>query len=172
MNPNRGLTLLELLVTLSILTLVLTLGVPSLLSAQRNMQLKGALEVSYFAFQQARSMAISKQQDIRLVLDASSNWCLALTAAEQCNCQLFQDCVIDGVEYAVRGTDFHLIALSEVKFGKQQQAVFDGVRGLAVGNAGSTIFSDGVNRAKLILSNMGRVRICVLDGQVGAYPAC
>jgi Tfp pilus assembly protein FimT len=172
MRNFYGITLLELLITISITTLVLTLGVPAILAVQKTMQLKGAIEVSYFAFQQARATAVATRHDIYIAIDASNNWCIALSDQGLCDCTIYDGCTVEGVEQKIQQSDFHLVTLRDLKFGTNSVAVFDGVRGLALGNAGSVVFSDGVNQAKLILSNMGRIRICVLAGKLGAYDPC
>ena len=41
-----------------------------------------------------------------------------------------------------------------------------------MGNSGSVTFGDANDQLKLILSNMGRVRMCVLEGNILAHPAC
>ena len=172
MRNSAGLTLLELLITISITTIVLTLGVPAVLAVQKNMQLKGAVEVSYFAFQQARATAVATRKNIHIVFNASKNWCIALSDSGLCDCTIYAACTVEGHEQTIQQSDFHLIELRDIKFGKDSVAVFDGVRGLAIGNAGSVVFSDGDNQVKLILSNMGRVRICMQSGKLGAYEPC
>ena len=172
MRKSSGITLLELLITISIITLVLTLGVPSVLAIQKSMQLKGAVEVSYFAMQQARVSAVAARSDVSVVFNASSPWCIALSDQGICDCRVYADCTIDGVEQKIQHSDFHLITLNDIRFGDDSIAVFDGVRGLAIGHAGSLVFSDGDNQVKLLLSNMGRVRICSLVGQTGTYESC
>lgn len=172
MRSSYGLTLLELLITISITTLVLTLGVPAVLAVQKNMQLKGAVEVSYFAFQQARATAVATRQNIHVALNASKNWCIALSDIGLCDCTVYAECAVEGQEQIIQHSDFHLIELRDIKFGTDNVAVFDGVRGLAIGNAGSVVFSDGDKQVKLILSNMGRIRICMMAGNLGGYDPC
>ncbi|NCP64507.1 MAG: prepilin peptidase dependent protein A [Paraglaciecola sp.] len=172
MHQHRALSLLELLFTIAITTLVLTLGVPTFLGAQKTMQLKGAAELSYFLLQQARSQAISRRQAIATVFQAGSNWCIALSDAGACDCQVAGNCLVSGVEHKIAATDFRLVHLDDIRFGADRLAIFDGVRGLAIGNAGSTIISDGDNALKLIVSNMGRVRLCVARGAVSGYKPC
>ncbi|KXI27204.1 GspH/FimT family pseudopilin [Paraglaciecola hydrolytica] len=172
MSKSSGITLLELLTTISIITLVLTLGVPAILSVQKTMQLKGAVEVSYFALLQARATAVATRRDVHIALNAGKNWCIALSDHGLCDCTVYNACTIEGVEQKIHYSDFHLIELRDLKFGQDNVAVFDGVRGLAIGNAGSVVFSDGGNLVKLVVSNMGRVRICVQAGKLGAYEPC
>jgi prepilin peptidase dependent protein A/type IV fimbrial biogenesis protein FimT len=79
---------------------------------------------------------------------------------------------LDGVEYKVDFVDYHFVSIDKVTFGADNVAVFDSNRGLAIGHAGSIVFTDGDKQLKLILSNMGRVRICAVDSSLGGYEAC
>jgi len=167
-----GLTLLELLFTIAIIALVTSLAAPLVTSMQKNLQLKGAIQTGYFALQQARSSAISKGMSVSMVFQSGKYWCAALSDSGLCDCSKFNDCTIDGVEQKITNTDFNLISMRDLKFGKDSVAIFDGLRGLAVGHAGSLVFTDGSQRLKLILSNMGRVRICALGVATGGYQLC
>lgn len=172
MNNLSGLTLLELLVTISILVLVVSLGSPAINSIQKNMQLKGAAQSSYFAFQQARATAVTKSVDITVALKSGENWCAALSDNGECDCAIPNECTIDGVEYKVDFADYRFVSIDNVTFGANSIAVFDANRGLAIGHAGSVVFTDGDKKLKLILSNMGRVRICAVDNNIGGYDPC
>jgi len=172
MHNLSGITLLELLITISILVLVVTLGSPAINSIQKNMQLKAAAQSSYFAFQQARASAVTKSVDITVALQPGKNWCAALSDSGVCDCSIPNECTINGVEYKVDFADYRFISIDKVTFGADDVAVFDANRGLAIGHAGSIVFSDGDKQLKLILSNMGRVRICAVDSRIGGYELC
>jgi len=169
---QRGLTLLELMVTVSIIAIVVSIGVPAVKNTQKTMQLKGAIEASYFAFQHARSAAISAGADVSVSITSGTNWCVGISDVGDCDCNVLNACTLNGVEQLVKSSDFSYISMEALSFGVDRLAVFDGVRGLSIGSAGSTVFTDGSNDAKLILSNMGRVRICITQGDVGRYSSC
>ncbi|MEP0177324.1 MAG: prepilin-type N-terminal cleavage/methylation domain-containing protein [Paraglaciecola sp.] len=172
MYKYQGLTLLELLVTISILALLVTLGVPSINSAQKTLQLKGAAETSYFAFQKARSFAIAKGVDISISFREGDDWCVALSTAGECDCLITKQCLVDDIDYSVNASDYGFISMQQLKFGTLQLTTFDAARGLSMGHAGSLVFSDGLNELKLILSNMGRVRICSVNNAWEGYAKC
>lgn len=172
MYSQSGLTLLELLITISILVLVVTLGSPAINSIQKNIQLKGAAQSSYFAFQQARVAAITKGKDVTVAIRPGAKWCAALSDSGLCDCTVPLACTLDGVEHKVGFADYRYVAVNKVTFGADDIAVFDGNRGLAIGHAGSLIFTDGDKNLKLILSNMGRVRICAVDEALGGFALC
>ena len=172
MHHLSGLTLLELLITISIIVLVVSFGVPAITSIQKNMQLKAAAQSSYFAFQQARVAAITKNIDVTVAIRPGKNWCAALSDSGVCDCSITYECTLDGVEYMVDFTDYRFISIDNVRFGSDSIAVFDANRGLAIGHAGSIVFTDGHNKLKLILSNMGRVRVCAVDRSLSGYESC
>ena len=172
MHNLSGLTLLELLITISILVLVVSLGAPAINSIQKNMQLKAAAETSYFAFQQARVAAITQSIDVTVAIRPNANWCAALSDSGLCDCSVSNDCTLNGVEQKVDFSDYPFVSIDKVTFGDDNIAVFDSNRGMAMGHAGSVVFGDGDKQLKLILSNMGRVRICAVASRLGGYEAC
>lgn len=172
MHNLSGLTLLELLITVSILVLLMSLGAPAINSIQKNLQLKGAAQSSYFAFQQARVAAITKNIDVTVAIHSGENWCLALSDSGVCDCVIAYECTLDGVEYEVDFSDYRFVSIDNVTFGVDDVAVFDANRGLAIGHAGSIVFTDGSKQIKLILSNMGRVRICGVSSNNAGYVPC
>ena len=172
MHHFSGLTLLELLITISILVLLVSLGAPAINSIQKNLQLKGAAQVSYFAFQQARVAAITKNIDVTVAIRSGDKWCAALSDNGACDCAIAYECTLDGVEYKVDFADYRFVSIDKITFGASSVAVFDANRGLAIGHAGSIIFTDGEKKLKLILSNMGRVRICAVGSSIGGYKRC
>ena len=172
MKNQHGISLLELKITVSIIAILVTIGGPAILTMQKSLQLKAAVETSYFAFQGARSVAVSLGRDVSVSIVDSTDWCVGLSDRGACDCTVLNSCTINSVEQLVKAQDYGNISIQNVRFGTNNLAVYDGVRGLSIGNAGSVIFSDGVNQAKLILSNMGRVRICVAAGNVGRYSPC
>jgi prepilin peptidase dependent protein A/type IV fimbrial biogenesis protein FimT len=172
MHSLSGLTLLELLITISIIVLVVSLGSPAINSIQKHMQLKGAAQSSYFAFQQARISAITKNIDVTVAIRPGKNWCAALSDNGVCDCGAPNECTLDGVEYKVDFADYRFVSIDKVTFGVDNVAVFDANRGLAMGHAGTIVFTDGDKQLKLILSNMGRIRICAEGSRLGGYDAC
>jgi prepilin-type N-terminal cleavage/methylation domain-containing protein len=171
-HKEYGLSLLELLIVISIVAIVVTIGAPSVVEMQRQYKLKGAVEVSYFALQYARSAAVSASTDTTVQFVEGGNWCVGTSDAGLCDCNVINSCTVNGVEQSIKAADFAQITMQDLNFGANDAAVFDGVRGLAVGNAGSVVLTDGNSEARLVLSNLGRVRICMQQGQLGAYDPC
>ncbi|MDM7860813.1 GspH/FimT family protein [Alteromonas sp. ASW11-36] len=172
MYNSKGLTLLELVLVVAIIALVVTLGAPSIINAQRVMAHKGAVESSYFILQSARSQAISINNDVTVQFNAAAPWCIGVSDAGNCDCAVANSCVVNGVERVLSGEDFNNIVLQEINFGGNAFTIYDGQRGMAVNNSGSFVLSDGAAEARLTLSEIGRLTVCMEAGDLGAYPAC
>lgn len=169
---ESGLSLLELLVVVAIIALIVTIGAPVVVDTQRTMKLKGAVESSYFALQQARSSAISLGADVTVKFIEGTNWCIGLNDGGDCDCNVANSCTINGVEQSIKASDYSQVSMQELNFGENDMAIFDGVRGLSMGNSGTTVLTDGIIEARLVLNDMGRVSVCIEEGTLGTYAIC
>ncbi|MGY0577590.1 MAG: GspH/FimT family pseudopilin [Paraglaciecola chathamensis] len=172
MNTCHGMSLLELMLVISITMILMTLGVPSLLDSKQQLHIKQATQASYFFMQHARASAIASSEDVFVSIHPGQSWCLGMNVSQWCDCQIDDDCSVHGVQARIAHSDYASVSLLQVRFGQNNSAVFDGERGMAMGNSGSVTFGDANDQLKLILSNMGRVRMCVLEGNILAHPAC
>lgn len=178
MRVKNGFTLLELMVTLAILSIVLGVGIPSMLEIARGMRLQGAAQESYALLQYARSDALRANADRFVVWSSDSgNWCAVVSDRNDCNC-LTDDCSIDGVLRQQSSADFGDVSLASAAFSGGSFTRFDGMRGLAEGNAGTVAYrlpSNDVevtaDEIRIVVSGLGRLRFCQV-GDVGGYPAC
>lgn len=172
MYKFHGLSLLELLISLTIVGILVSVGGPAFMQYNDERKLKGAVEASYFLMQQARSVAISKGADVTVDFSEGSSWCIGVSDSGDCNCNTTDSCTVDGIELVLDATDYSGVVMESLTFGSSNQTVFDGTRGITSGNSGSTVLSNGSIDAKLIVSNMGRARICIVTGTLGSYSSC
>lgn len=172
MYISKGLSLFELLITLSIVSILVVAGVPAYLELNEERKVKGAIEASYFFVQQSRSVAVTKGTDVTVDFVAGSNWCIGISDSGSCSCSTANSCTVDSIEQVLDATDYSGVAMEQLSFGASDEAVFDGTRGISSGSSGSFVLSNNTIDAKLILSNMGRARICIDAGSLGNYPSC
>lgn len=153
----RGLTLPELLVTLALIGVLVSAGVPALQEAIRNARLRGAAQAAADALRATRAEAIRLGRPLSLdfLAPAPADWCLSTTGA--CDCD--PGCAAD-----YPGTQ-----LAEARFGRTTAARFSPLRGLA--RAGHVRFrSPGGRSLTVVVSALGRIRLCSDD--LPGYPPC
>lgn len=171
-----GFSLLELLVTLAVLGLIVAVGVPSMLQLYRQSQLQGVAQDTYALLQYARSDAIASGETRFVVWQgAGANWCAAVATAADCDC-LASDCAINGVARVLQATGYATVGLQSAVFAGGSYTAFDGMRGLAEGNAGTVAFGYRDNtppsEVRAIVSTLGRVRLCQTADTNAGYPTC
>ena len=174
---RQGFTLLELIVTLLILSIVLGWGVPATIDMARTMRLQGAAQDTYALLQYARSDALSSGENRFVVWDDEDGaWCAAVADNDDCDC-LTEDCAINGVLRQINGADYSGVVLNSAAFSAGDYTRFDAMRGLAEGNAGTVIYqlqnsTNAVEQeVRVVVSTLGRLRYCQV-GDAGSYPAC
>lgn len=114
MKQGRGFTLIELMVTVAVLGIILSIAVPSMSDYMDKRKVINAAEAVYGEFQYARSEAIARSQNVFVSFstDGSSTWSMGVSTSANCDptqtiitaadaCVL----VIDDGDGDVHGTD-------------------------------------------------------------------
>lgn len=182
----RGVTLLELLVVVAILTILVTLGIPALDHLLQKNRLRAAAESLFTTLHQARAETLARPdaaQRIHISLYRNAqdpgDWCFGLRRGAPCNCRLGDitdpdACVLDraGVPVlkVVSATEFPAVRLRNVAFGADDYTLFHPARGTArAGHATFALQQD----LRVVLSPLGRARLCSpTTAYLPGYPAC
>jgi len=163
---NRGFTLVELLVTLTVIALLTGLAAPAMARLIDNARLHAATEQLAGELRRARSHAISHQQTIYLVLQgAGARWCFGWSSRRDCNCRAQQPdaaCATGdsgGVQvHRLLSDTFRTVRLQRAGAPGKRQLVFSPVRGAAT--AVSFRLMNGRGEQRVIISPLGRIRHC------------
>jgi type IV fimbrial biogenesis protein FimT len=163
MRRTRGLTLLELMVTLGILAVLLSLALPSFGSILARQRLKAAAEHLAVDLAELRFDATRRGLPLHAQFVTGSDWCYALATVSGCDCRTPQPCQMK----TVRARDFAGVTLVDarsVSFAPMQPG--DG----AVGHA--LLQLDDGAQLRVGLTRLGRPAICAPAGVVAGYPGC
>ncbi|GGD66416.1 GspH/FimT family pseudopilin [Lacimicrobium alkaliphilum] len=170
-NHTIGVSLIELLIAVTVISLTISIGAPALIESFKSQRVKGAAQTGYFMLQYARSVAISRGTDITLDFVSGSNWCVGISDSGPCDCSTANSCTIDEIEFRLNAAQYRNVKMNNVTF-SAGATVIDGRHGMATGHAGALELTDGENTMKLVMSNLARVRICTETGNSGGYPSC
>ena len=171
-HTQTGRSLIELLICLVVLSVLLVKGVSSYASMQKRQHLIGAAQASYFFLQRARSESIRANATIHLDINPVGKACLGLSEIQGCQCDLINSCLINHQQNVLHFAEYPGITITNVSFGNPPQSRFTAPRGMATGFAGSLQLTNGEHTLKLLLSNMGRVRICTTTPPFSPYKSC
>lgn len=172
---SPGFTLVELMVTVAVLAILLSIAVPAFQSTLDKRRLVGAAEQLYTDLQYARSEAIRQNKNVTVYFTGTSTWCYGMDddTSSACTCSTEPgNCTVGNVQKVVPGTDFRNVTLSENPF-LTGNVAFDPRRGTAKDGSAS-VASVGIGTVKVIVSSSGRVRICSPTGttNIKDYPSC
>lgn len=175
-RTNRGVTLVELMITVAVLAILLTIGIPAFQSTLDKRRLVGAAEQLYADLQYARSEAIRQNRNVTVYFTGTSTWCYGMDddISSACNCSTAPgNCTVGGVQKVVPGTDFRNVTLSNNSF-SSGNVTFDPRRGTASPQGSVSLQSSAIGTVRVIVSNPGRMRICSPTGttNIKDYPSC
>ncbi len=103
-----GFTLMELIITILVMTILLGIGVPSYMQFKEDNTLQGAAQALYSDIQFARSEAIKRNTDDVVVhlFQTGNNWCYQVSDNPDCDdcgdsdCDIHNDNILRGVSWA------------------------------------------------------------------------
>ena len=163
----RGLTLLEVLVTITILALLLAIALPSMQDMLTRNRLKSAAQAIAEDLQWTRSEAIKRNRTLRLSLDLE-HWCYGVqTWDHPCDCRLPPETASGCPLKRVSGEDFPGIRL-DATF---KATRFEPRRATADNGSLTLTASQGM-ALRVVLSRLGRVRLCAPAKDVPGYEPC
>lgn len=165
-NDHAGLTLLELLMVIVIISILAAFAAPSFSDYFLTLRVKGATEGLAAALQDTKAEAI-KTNTIRQVVFTPSGtntehptWCYGM-GATTCDCTTGTDCEPGSI---IKSTLYKNITVS---FNNSNIRAFSPLRGSANSTQGTVTFSAGNNRnLGVVLGAIGSIRICKPTGAV------
>ncbi len=170
-----GFTLVELVITLLVLGVLVTLASPSFQGMRDRMRLKAAAEAISSHLQLARSESIKQFADLYVQVtpgdgSVSSDWCLGISSVDSCDCTQAGACVYgpasDPSEKTLSSADFTGVTLSS----NSSSFEFGGQRARALAAGTVTLAGSGGLALEIRVSPTGRILVCS-DNLVG-YPSC
>jgi type IV fimbrial biogenesis protein FimT len=168
------------MLTITVLAVLVTIGVPAMQDLLARNRVKMAAQALADDLQWARGETIRRNRELYLTIDSDA-WCYGVAEIQGCDCRLTDPS--DGSACALRTADqpvlktvsgaaFPGVRVTQTSFGGHPAwARFEPRR--ATARAGSLTFaSDQGAELKVVLSLLGRVRLCSPQGSVPGYPPC
>ncbi len=155
-----GFTLMELIITILVMTILLGIGVPSYLQFKEDNTLLGAAQALYADIQFARSEAIKRNTDDVVVhlFQTGNDWCYQVSDNVDCDscadsdCDIHNDNILRGVSWASYPNVSMTSSTSDVQIQSRRATM----------NSNQIIFSYGQTgkEVEVRTTPLGRVFIC------------
>lgn len=185
-TTNKGFTLIELIIVLTIVAIGVALAVPSYSDALQRRETQAQAEdlVAFVSYAQSESVKFNQMVSVHLSYTDKDNWCIGANEGNapcDCNEAVTSEadfCSLNGVAKILRSSAQTKSSMTAASTDKT--LVFDPIRGtMAVadlGNAhGLTLESDNGNWSLQVdIAATGRVRLCNPDSAkaIPGYQSC
>lgn len=162
---KNGFTLIEFITTLLIVGILALASISVVRHLLVESKIKSAAETFAQSAKFARSEAISRQQDIYLILQTGSNWCYGIHTSNSCSCSPSNTCSLGSETYtSYSGVEVSSSGLSGNNF------YFDNTRALPSQSPQIT-FQIGSKSIVVKINRLGQVALCA-NNIAGGYPSC
>lgn len=155
---TSGLTLLELMVTLSILIITLLLAAPSFAQWHEANRFRHALRHLSSLAETAKVKAVASQSKVSFVVDITGAQCAGSSLLIPCDCAAPSACSIDGKEYAFSAAQ---LGMTLTTANNKNRIVTFGKFGTVNFGHNTTINVKGSSYSgKVVISALGRIKHC------------
>lgn len=159
----RGVTLIELIIALVIVSILALVAVPGVILLYQEYRLITNTENLYYVLQYARSAAIKNNQTIYVYFSTGTNWCYGINANATCDCTLTGSCGL-GTYSASSIQDYSLSTTGLTNNTLQ----FEGSHGGA--SVSQITFTLGADSMSVSIGALGNMRVC--SNQISGFPTC
>lgn len=166
---QSGFSLLELMVTVSIVSILIVVAVPSFVDLHDRYRLKGAVDSLYADLQFSRSESVRRNDDVFVAFTTGANWCYGLDSVSACTCGTAGDCNIK----VVSAGDYPAVRLYSTTFSGNATSFKPRLGTVSAG--GTLVFQSTEGKeARVVVSPLGRARRCSPAGaaNIAYYPSC
>jgi type IV fimbrial biogenesis protein FimT len=171
-RTTRGFTLIELMTTVAITGIVVTMATPSLAGWVDDQRLRGAAGELAADLQQARLEAVLRQENVRVSVQVQ-NGCYVLHtgAAGACRCEPSGGSRCDGTAETLKTVAFDPARGLNLQ-ASAPSVLFAGEHGTATPATTLRVSTRSGRSVHQVVNLMGRVRSCSPQGQVSGYRVC
>jgi Tfp pilus assembly protein FimT len=169
-SRHLGITVIELLIVLAIVMILSAIGMPSIQRFASALALRNIAAGAQQTVQQARLLAMTSNSPITATLHDAKT-CIGISDSGTCDCSQLGSCQVAG-EHAVFRWQQSDITVKTIEKQGTKTFSFAPRLGTAMGTNGRVTLSNQDSAIALIVSALGRTRICLTHGNVGAIRTC
>jgi type IV fimbrial biogenesis protein FimT len=162
MKPQRGLTLIELVMVIAITAVLVSLALPSLGARLDRQRVVSAAETLAADWNEARHEAARSGRAMHLVVQAGSSWCWAVARNPGCPCGQAQACELRA------GTPGQHPGIALLEGGPLAL----NAQGRPEAAGSFTLQSQRGLRLRVDVQALGRAHVCSVGGALPGYTAC
>ena len=166
LKKQKGITLIELLITIVIIAVLVIIGIPSFVNYLQENRLIGTTQNLYYTLQYARSEAVKRNTTMYVVFQTGSNWCYGINPGSSCSCSTAGSCTLGSVS----SNSAQPMSLSTSGL-TSNTIQFEPLHGASYISGTITYTLTGSSNAMSVKVNLlGSLQVC--SNQISGYPTC
>lgn len=170
-HNTQGFSLLELLFVLALSAILAVSGSRSFSHIIQTRQLRQSVEHIYYSLLFAQQRAYSEGKSYWVNIHTQNNWCITVSEQQDCYCTDLV-CQVNPSRIAISRDQYPDVTLVSRQFNQRNQIQFNPSSEAAQGYAGTLVLAGAGVQLRVIVSHLGRVRICALPNTMWEYPKC
>ncbi|WP_412725910.1 pilus assembly FimT family protein [Alteromonas sp. D210916BOD_24] len=153
-----GYSLLELMLAISLFTLLTAFAAPSFVTYREQVHFLQAVDNIAQLAKTARTLALTLQQPMYFIVNIHNDSCVALSEYEYCDCNTLNSCASDHVlqPRAQLSDDIWLSTTQN----HNTKVIFNSLGAVHFGSSTTLTVSSSQYNAKVTISSLGRVKAC------------
>ncbi|WP_018982996.1 GspH/FimT family pseudopilin [Salinimonas chungwhensis] len=168
-SDRNGFSLIELLTSVAVVVILTTIASPSYLNWYQQTRLKSAARELALFLHRAQHLAIVSHKPVFVVFDHASPSIIRLSDAPACAMSLVCDQANENHQLTITEP---VLVVSAAFAGATDYARFSSSTGLAEGSAGAIVLRTTHYAVKIIVNQLGRIRICAIDSVLPGVSQC
>ena len=165
LKTGNGFTIIELVITITVLSIILGFASISLLDFLAKKKLESAAQNIYSDLRLAQSESLKSNKAVFVTFQTEvEEWCYGISETNSCDCTKENECRLDGRNTVISHKDFKGVEMQKARFaGGKNFTAFNPANGFASNNGvknGTIWLKSRDMQVAVILNRLGRVRFC------------
>lgn len=170
-KSSRGITLVELMVTIAVLAIVLGMAVPSLMDYFDRARVKGAAEAVYADLRLAQAESVKQNLRVDVTLSTGANWSSKIEVIDKNNVatELMTTSATAYPDATLSST-----TTTKLRFMPGRSEVRNAIADTPIADSTIVFASKKGKEARLLINRVGRISLCSPSGakNVSGLPVC
>jgi type IV fimbrial biogenesis protein FimT len=157
----KGLTLVEIMITLSVMIILIAIALPNFKNFLAANQLKSLSQTFVQDLKWAQNLALKNNTRVYVNVRTGSSWCYGISdSSSSCNCSADTNCTVGGTKKIVSINNFAGTTLAATSpLGSSTLITFEPLRG-ASDTTGQWTFTNGSQSLGIGINSIGRLTLC------------